>query len=162
MLTTALLALPWAALANSSWRWLTKTRPWDILPFVVAVTLLLEILAVWTGLGQKRFFKVAGTVTAANLLSFAAPYAYEWVMTLFDKAHGMSYSFLEHLDHWPVYTVGVVYLLMTLAVEVPVVYRLLHADAKSEKRLLLTIVLANAATTAFAAFMEHMATRGTW
>ena len=157
----ALSGMP-AALANSSWRWLTKTRPWDLLPLVIAVTLLVEVLAVWFDLGRKRLVKTAACVTVANLLSFAAPYVCEWGTMRFDGTTGRSYSFLEHLDHWPVYTVGIAYLLITLAVEVPVVYRVLRADANRKKRLLLTIILANLATTAFTAFVERVATRGAW
>ena len=157
----ALSAVP-TALANSSWRWLTTTRPWDLLPFVIAVTLLVEVLAIWLELGRKHLVKAAVSVTVANLLSFAAPYVCEWVTMRFEGATGGGYSFLEHLDRWPIFTVGVVYLMITLVVEVPVVFRVLRADTNRKKHLLLTIILANAATTAFTAFVEHVATRGTW
>ena len=35
------------AYANSSWIWLTDNRPWDILPWVAAATIIIEALAIW-------------------------------------------------------------------------------------------------------------------
>ena len=34
-------------LANSSWVWLTDRRPFDILPYAVALTLIIEFIFIW-------------------------------------------------------------------------------------------------------------------
>lgn len=46
-----LIMLPASALANSSWRWFTKTRPHDLLPLSIVLTILLEGFALlrWGG-----------------------------------------------------------------------------------------------------------------
>jgi hypothetical protein len=41
-----LLFLSISAYANSSWHWLTKTNPFDILPYAVILTLLIEYVAI--------------------------------------------------------------------------------------------------------------------
>ena len=66
------LSFPMLASANSSWVWISETRPYDILPFVVIGTLLIETVAVnlvgkinnW----YKSFFAIF-TVPAAKLAS---------------------------------------------------------------------------------------------
>ena len=158
-LAGALLTLP-AGWAEASWRWLTKTQPCDILPFVVALTLLIEVLAIWSSIGQKHFLRVLLAVTAGNVLSFAAPYAVDYLRTLVGWSGG--YSFGEFLEHWPAYTIRVAYLIVTVAVEIPIVYNALRKVTRGRRRLLMTIGLANVATTVFVAFIERIAVRGTW
>ena len=42
-----LLIIPQAVFADSSWCWLTDTRPFDILPPVALATIVIEVLAIW-------------------------------------------------------------------------------------------------------------------
>ena len=70
----AIWGFPTIANANSSWRWISETRPWDILPYVVAITLLIEIASIVVIAKIKPIWKVSLSVVIANLLSFAAPY----------------------------------------------------------------------------------------
>ena len=158
-LIALMLAIPGTAWANSSWRWLTQTRPYDVLPFVVAVTLLIEVLAIAFAAGPKAIWRALIAVVAANLLSFAAPYAVEFIG---NAVNGAGHTFAEHLEHWPVYTVGLAYLLMTLAVEIPVVYCTLRKQVENRSRLMMAIILANTATTLMVALLERNAARGTW
>jgi len=44
ILTTVIF--PVTVYANSSWHWISKTRPFDILPIIIIVTLLIEIFAI--------------------------------------------------------------------------------------------------------------------
>jgi len=37
-----LTCMPITTYANSSWHWLTKTNPFDVLPYAVILTLLIE------------------------------------------------------------------------------------------------------------------------
>ena len=43
--------LPMTASANSSWRWLSEARPYDVLPFVAVITITIETAALWYVLG---------------------------------------------------------------------------------------------------------------
>ena len=70
--------LSFTASANSSWVWISETRPFDLLPAVIVLTLAIEIAAVLLALKKKNFWKVLFFVALGNLLSFAAPYVYSF------------------------------------------------------------------------------------
>lgn len=155
MTVLCLLCFPGMVWANSSWRWISELRPFDILPFVVAATLLIEILAINYIPGLRRLGKVALVVGLANLLSFLLPYG----LYLNNE---MGYTLMQVLDHLPVYIVGLGYLLLTLAAEVPVVYFALRKNAPRRKVLLGTVVGANVLTTALVALVERLICYGVW
>ncbi len=123
------LLFPATAYANSSWRWISQTRPFDVLPFAVALTLLAEFLFLrFTNRIARPFFLFAA-VCLANLASFLLPYAI--------YLNGL-YAFEESLEHLPVYIVGLGYLFLTLVAELPVVYCSLRGLVAGKKRLLLS------------------------
>lgn len=66
--------LPTFAYANSSWRWISDTRPYDVLPFVIIITLAAETISIikFSHIGNK--VKTFLIVLIGNILSFAAPY----------------------------------------------------------------------------------------
>ena len=68
------LCFPLVARADSSWVWITETRPYDVLPFVVVGTLLIETLSIWLIPHTRRLSKVFWVVCLGNGLSYAAPY----------------------------------------------------------------------------------------
>lgn len=110
--------LPATASGNSSWIWLSEARPYDVLPFVAVITIVIEAAAIWYVLGKQHLLKIAIVVVIANLLSFAAPY---WF--LYDETLRMPLKpFPELMEYGHYYTVGVIFLLMTLLVELPVVF----------------------------------------
>ena len=149
--------LSFTASANSSWVWISETRPFDLLPAVIVLTLAIEIAAVLLALKKKNFWKVLFFVALGNLLSFAAPYVYSfWTYT------SVGFPFQKYLDNWPSYTVGVVFLVMTLLIELPVVWLGLRKDAKHQGRFALVILLANVVTTGLTALAEHVFCRGSW
>lgn len=76
--TLLLCLLPLTASANSSWRWISDTRPYDVLPFVALITIAIETVALWLMLNKQRLVKIAIVVVLANLLSFAAPYLFDY------------------------------------------------------------------------------------
>ena len=117
--------LPITASANSSWRWLSEARPYDVLPFVAVITIAIETAALWYVLGKKHLVKIAVVVVIANLLSFAAPYL--WMYYEMHVETLKSFSWLMESGHY--YTVGGVYLFMTLMVETPVVFFTLRKNA---------------------------------
>lgn len=157
------LLLPMTAFANSSWHWLTKTRPYDVLPVAIVITLLAEILAINFIPKIKKPLKVFVFVTLGNLLSFAAPYLL-WIIDqikLFGT-DGVSRYFTYYTEFQPSYTVGFDYFLITILVEGPIVYFGLKKNASSKKALILTTITVNAVTTAFVAVLERLLCRGAW
>ncbi|MBQ9860021.1 MAG: hypothetical protein IJO76_05035 [Clostridia bacterium] len=142
--------------ANSSWRWISETRPYDVLPFVVVLTLVVEIggLCALNQIGQIH--KCGFYVILGNLLSFAAPYI---LLRLFPAP---PYEFAQTLEHTPFYTVGAAYLVLTVLIEVPVVYTALRKTVGSRKQLLVTLLCLNVITTVLTAVAERVFCQGTW
>ena len=143
--------------ANSSWYWISKTRPHDLLPVVIVFTIAIEAAAVLLPLQRRSVWKVLFFVTLGNLLSFAAPYL--WNYLIYTKA---GFPFRKYLTNWPSYIVGTVYLIATLAIELPVVWIALRKDAAKQGRLALMIAAANSVTMGLTALAERLLCRGTW
>lgn len=150
-----IVLLPITVYANSSWRWISETRPFDVLPFVAIGTILIETLAISIIPRHKNPAKVFCVVTFANLLSFASTY-------LFFLPGSLVYTFEESLKHFPIYTVGIFYLALTLLVELPVVYFLLGSGTEKKRAFLWTVVLCNVETTVIVSFIERLLCYGKW
>ena len=146
--------------ANSSWRWVSETRPYDILPFIIALTLIAETLAYVFIAKIKRPVKVFAVVAIANHLSFLAPY----IIGYFGYTGEMTYTFDYALEHLPYYTIGIDYFLVTILVEFPVIWFSLKNDVRDSKtvRFIFTIIGANAATTLICAAAERAIAYGVW
>ena len=154
------LLLPFCCLtasANSSWVWISETRPYDVLLWVAIGTLLIETISIILFAKINSGFKVFTFVTIANLISFAAPY----VCSLVSYTQ-LGMSFLKYLNHWPSYTVGVSFCLVTLLIEFPIVYLALRRKEISNKRLVITIVVSNILTTILVAIVERTLCQGRW
>jgi len=151
------LALSPTAFADSSWVWISETRPYDVLPWVAIATLVIETGMIWLICKFEKPFKIFCVVTLGNLLSFAAPY----VAAYFTRAW---YTFTQMMEHLPSYTVGFVFLAVTLLIELPVEYHLLKNDcpADSLRRFLYTIIAANVLTTVMVAVVERTICKGHW
>lgn len=142
----AALCLKCFAAANTSWVWLTDARPGDVLPFTAAATIAIEFCAVYFIGRTRRPWKTLLVVVMANLMSFIGPYL---LMKLGNArtGHGV----------WDTgYFVGVIFLLITVAIELPITYYNLKPDAVSLKRLMWTVIAANAVTTAMCAVVERL------
>jgi len=152
------LILTSQAQANSSWQWLT-TSPLPIFPLAIIGTLVVEIVAVKKIAAIGKIRKTILTITLANLLSFLAPYlfrAYQMIPT--QGAFSVAASF----ERGPFFIVAAGYLILTLLVEVPVVYFLLAKDTAFKKKLALAIVGTNVMTTALVAVIERLICVGQW
>lgn len=151
-------ALSTPAFADSSWIWISETRPYDVLPWVAIATLLIETGMLWKLCKFKNPFKVFCVVTLGNLLSFAAPYAAYY----FGRVPW--YTFTQMLNRLPTYTVGFVFLVITLLVEMPIEYKLLKKDLPDAlyQRLFYTLIAANSLTTVMVAVVERLFCRGQW
>lgn len=150
-----LLIIPQAVFADSSWCWLTDTRPFDILPPVALATIVIEVLAIWLIPHTGKLMKTAVAVILANAASFLLPYA----LLLNDPVYP---KFDDMLNAGPNYIVGAGFVILTLVLETPIVYNLLKKHADSKKKLLWSIVGSNIVTTAMVAVIERMVTDGYW
>ena len=150
-----LLIIPQAVFADSSWCWLTDTRPFDILPPVALATIVIEVLAIWLIPHTGKLMKTAVAVILANAASFLLPYA----LLLNDPVYP---KFDDMLNAGPNYIVGAGFVILTLVIEIPIVYNLLKKHVDSKKRLLWSIVGSNIVTTAMVAVIERMVTDGYW
>ena len=143
------------AFANSSWHWLTDTRPIYILPIVIIATLFIEIYSI-SYVCKIKPKNIACPITLANVASFAMPYLFEVIKL------NQLYSFSQIIEHTPMFTVGIVYLVMTIIIELPVVYFLLRKNIENKKRLLATIIITNTVTTTMVAIIERIVCAGKW
>jgi len=145
-----------AAYANSSWHWLTKTNPFDVLPFAAIATLVIEYIAIKKSNSISRSLNLFIVICIANIASFILPFA---VLLLPSE---VGYTFEMSIQHLPKYIVGIGYLLLTLIVEIPVVYFSFQNSVTNKKRLLISIIIVNAVTTIMVAIIERIICRGTW
>ena len=150
-----LLILPQAVFADSSWCWLTDTRPFDILPPVALATIVIEVLAIWLIPHTGKFIKTAVAVILANAASFLLPYS----VLVFNQVYP---KFEDALNAGPNYIVGFGFVMLTLLIEIPIVYNLLKKHVDNKKKLLWSIVGSNIVTTAMVAVIERMVTNGYW
>ncbi len=150
-----LLIIPQAVFADSSWCWLTDTRPFDILPPVALATIVIEVLAIWLIPHTGKLMRTAVAVILANAASFLLPYA----LLLNDPVYP---KFDDMLNAGPNYIVGAGFVILTLVLEIPIVYNLLKKHVDSKKKLLWAIVGSNTVTTAMVAVIERMVTDGYW
>ena len=144
------------AFADSSWVWISEKRPFDILPWVALGTILIEWLSIWLIPKTGHSLKVLGIVMIANAASFLLPYA-------FLKADLSWYGTFEHiLDSGPHYIVSGVFLLMTIIIEMPIVYNALKKQVQDRRKLKVVIIVSNIITTAGVAIVERLITEGHW
>ena len=150
-----LFAMPQTVFADSSWIWLTDYRPFDILPPVALATVVIEVLSIWLIPHTGKFIKTAVVVILANAASFLLPYAGMLMDPVYPR-------FDDALNAGPDHIVGFEFVMMTLIIEIPVIYNLLKKHVDSKKKLLLSIVGSNIVTTAMVAVIERMVTDGYW
>ena len=147
---------PLTAFADSSWIWISEKRPFDILPWVAIATILIEWLSIWLIPRTGHALKVLGAVMIANTASFVLPY-------VFLKYELSWYGPLDHiLDSGPNYIVSGVFLILTIIVEMPIVYNVLKSKVQNKKLLQITIIVSNIITTAGVAVVERLITEGYW
>ena len=153
-----LFLFPSIVYANSSWHWVTSS-PMKVLPFAVIFTILIETASI-TKLGRVADSKKAFYIIClANLMSFISPYlerAYRFIPT------SGGFSIFAAFTKGPFYMILAGYLILTIAVELPIVYFLLRKDSMNKKNLLISILLSNIVTTLLVAVCERMICVGQW
>lgn len=145
-----------AVYANSSWGWVDK-RPFDLLPMVMILTLTIEVIMTINSLDEKKWLVVISVITLANLASFAAPYIY-----IQGFGAEVGYTFKECLDNIPTYNICFIYLLMTILIELPIVYGILKSYTKNKAKLFKMIILANTVTTMLVFIIERIFCSGSY
>lgn len=158
---------PLTASANSSWHWISSKRPLDLLPVVIIVTLIIEIVSVYYIAKVKDLKRVIPTVLLANLVSFLAPYIWMAVdpyniYSFYTFEEGIFYSIDRNVNSSPTFTVSILYLLITLLIEVPIVFLILRKKAPNKIVLIATIVGSNVITTAITFAVERIFCYGQW
>ncbi|AEV69764.1 hypothetical protein [Acetivibrio clariflavus] len=152
-----ILSMPVTVYANSSWHWITMS-PMKILPYVIIFTLIVEIAAVFTIGKVKNFKRVFYVISLANLFSYLAPYverAYRFIPT---SGFRISAAF----NKGPYYIVLTGYLILTIIVELPIVFWMLRKHTESKKMLVISILGANIVTTVAVAIIERILCIGQW
>lgn len=146
------------ALANSSWVWISESRPYDVLPIVAVITLVAETYAIAFFGKIESKSTVFLPVLIGNILSFITPYLFYSQTTPYAGAFSLGYI----LERGPFYTVGTHFLVMTLIAELPVVFLCLRKKAENSKALAIGIVAVNILTTLLTAFAERLLCQGHW
>lgn len=72
------------------------------------------------------------------------------------------FTYEKYLEHWPSYTVGVLFCVTTVLIELPIVYLSLRKEVAYSKKFLLTIVGSNIVTTLLVAIVERFFCVGNW
>lgn len=155
-----ILLLSKPALANSSWRWLTRS-PRQVLAVAVVLTLLVETWAITSYGKVTKKSKAFIVVALANMLSFVAPYVLRAFMFQ-PISGGFLDAWFDAFDAGPYYIIRLGYLILTLAVEVPIVRHVLKQYTDKPKNLLNSVIIANVVTTVMVAVMERILCRGQW
>lgn len=152
---------PERVLANSSWHWVTES-PMKVLPLAIVLTLAIESwgVIVYGKVGEKvRTFVI---VTFTNIASFIAPYIYSTLKLNRFYGSGLDYAWERAFNNGPNYIIRLIYLFLTLCIEVPLVYFLLRNRSSDKKRLLLVTIAVNVITTIVVAVLERFLCQGQW
>jgi len=153
-----MLLFPLIVYANSSWHWVTMS-PMKVLPFAIIITLLIETVAIMKFGKVSNGKKTVIIVCLANLMSFLAPYierAYRFIPT------SGGFSITAAFNKGPYYIVLLGYLLLTIIVELPIVYFMLRKDSSNKINLLSSIIVFNIVTTVLVAVSERILCIGQW
>lgn len=153
---TLLVAASSPVFADTSWRWMTDTRPWHLLPVAVVLTVAIETLGIAKCGRVASISKVLLLVCICNLLSFGSTYLFDVVSPI------AGFTIADFIEMGPYYNVGALFLIVTIAVEVPLVYLGLRRNTQSRPRLALAIFASNVLTTAAVAVTERLASYGRW
>lgn len=147
------LLFPTACFANSSWHWVTFA-PYTLLPLAIALTLGIETWGIFRFAGVTARRRAIIIVGMANSFSFIAPYFVSFFLSPPWKV----------LYYYPSYMVTLFSLVLTLIVELPVVYFGLRKTVPdhNRKRLFWIASWLNLLTTLLVGIIERIACRGEW
>ncbi|MDR7871242.1 MAG: hypothetical protein RIN55_10300 [Tissierellaceae bacterium] len=155
------IIVPVSVFANSSWHWVTIS-PMKVLPFAIILTLAIEYFGVIIYGRIEGKARAFGIIALANIASFVAPYIYSSFRLNMFYGSGLFYSWERAFNNGPNYIIRFGYLLLTLCIEVPLVYYLLKKQVKSKRKLLIITTSLNVITTVIVAILERVFCQGQW
>ena len=85
--------------ANSSWQWISETRPFDLLPIVAVATIFIETAAINWGGNVHRLYKVFGMNILANMVSFLVPYLLNWADQVTHMKYPVFSDMIQNFDY---------------------------------------------------------------
>lgn len=156
LIVLLVLCIPKVVYADSSWIWFTTTAPYQLLPFVAVLTIVIEYLMIKNILHIQNKKRVLIAVCISNLVSFMVPY---FVTYYQDGVYETIKQTFESMDF---YTINSAYLFLTLIIECPIVYAIVQDEIHDKKKSLGVIAAANVVTTVMVAAIERIACRGSW
>lgn len=145
--------------ADSSWIWLSKRKPYEIMPVVVVITILVEVLMILHLLEINNVKKVMLVVIIGNTLSFIIPYVTNYALLKTQMGYE---NIARAFSAGPYYIVGLGFLFLTIIIELPMVYLGLSNEIKDKKRGILVICAANILTTVLVFGIERILCYGQW
>lgn len=156
LIVLLVLCIPKVVYADSSWIWFTTTAPYQLLPFVAVLTIVIEYLMIKNILHIQNKKRVLIAVCISNLVSFMVPY---FAIYYQDGVYETIKQTFESMDF---YTINSAYLFLTLIIECPIVYAIVQDEIHDKKKSLGVIAAANVVTTVMVAAIERIACRGSW
>ena len=153
-----------SASANSSWVWLTRD-PRPMLPWAIVGTLVIEIFVIcfFNNIQVKNILTPTISIVFGNLISFLLPYIFIGIIPYVFEENANFFSRINYTaEKLPFYIIGIVFLVLTLIIELPIEYFCTRHKVKSKKKLLATILAANVFTTAAVAIIERTIYKGHW
>jgi heme/copper-type cytochrome/quinol oxidase subunit 4 len=133
-----------------------------VLPLAIILTLAIETWGVIVYGKVEEKVKAFVIVTFANIASFIAPYVYSTFRLNRFYCSGWSYAWERAFNNGPNHIIRLAYLMLTLCIEVPLVYFLLKNRSNNKKRLLLITIAVNVITTIVVAVLERLLCQGRW
>ena len=156
LIVLLVLCIPKVVYADSSWIWFTTTAPYQLLPFVAVLKIVIEYLMIKNILHIQNKKRVLIAVCISNLVSFMVPYFATYYQ---DGVYETIKQTFESMDF---YTINSAYLFLTLIIECPIVYAIVQDEIHDKKKSLGVIAAANVVTTVMVAAIERIACRGSW
>lgn len=135
--------------ANSIWtKRMDNYSYMEHFPYIIIGTLIIEILALLAVTGMKKPLKVIGAVVLANAASFLIP---EMIINVI-MFNGNHFEFFMLFNTY--WVLNVIFIIITIVIELPIIWVILRKDEKNVKALLLTTVAVNIFTTVVTAFID--------
>ena len=122
LIVLLVLCIPKVVYADSSWMWFTTTAPYQLLPFVAVLTIMIEYLMIKNILHIQNKKRVLIAVCISNLVSFMVPYFATYYQ---DGVYETIKQTFESMDF---YTINSAYLFLTLIIECPIVYAIVQDE----------------------------------
>lgn len=111
LIVLLVLCIPKVVYADSSWIWFTTMAPYQLLPFVAVLTIVIEYLMIKNILHIQNKKRVLIAVCISNLVSFMVPY---FAIYYQDGVYETIKQTFESMDF---YTINSAYLFLTLIID---------------------------------------------